>query len=174
MTNRSRELLERLLDAVSHLTTELVAAQDALIEAADAKQQALVSIDMQGLQNVIAREDGLLQIFVTIQTKRIQTLQEIGGILKLDESRMNLENLAILVPEPWASKFVELRAMVVERIELLERLTRLNRVLTEQSMDHINTFFKTIAEAVHPSSTYTHPARKQPDRTGTIMIDHVA
>ena len=174
MTKVTRDQVEQLLDRMDRLTRELIGTLDNLVRIGERKQKALVAMEMPSVQDAIQEEEGQLQVFVSLQTHRLQTFGDLATALGINPEGLNLEQLAQALGEPMSTELLAMRDAVLERTRLLERVTRLNRVLTEQSMAHVDGFLKALATAIHASPTYGHRGKRSDTGGGNLVIDQVA
>lgn len=126
-----------------------------LLRLAELKKQALVETDIKALERVIDEETHVTGYVKSIERRRERLIELISAKGLLADSEPSLTAIVRAAPEGMAEEFRAIKAEMTAVLEELAGLNTLNRLLTQQSLDHVETVLTVLTRNPESASTYT-------------------
>lgn len=145
-----------------------------LLDVGQAKQRALVRFDGTEVESLSRREETLLLGADALERRREALTARTASALSEPEERLTVERIAAHAPEASGGALRDLRAALQRQGKALQRVNRLNRALTEQSLAHVQGFFQAFAGPASGDETYSRAGVERKPAGGTLVIDRVA
>ncbi len=136
------------------------------------KRDALVALDLGGVEEATSREQDLLVELGGAAERRMRRTADAARLLGLPEAEAGVTRVAGRAGEPVASRLLARAAEFRRTLDEVSRLNRTNRRLTEQSIAHVKEFFLALSGAGH-EVTYTRRGLEARPEAPRIMIDQV-
>lgn len=170
----SAALPARYFERLAHALERLLPLQRQLLEAVRAKQAALVAVDLPGVEAAMAREAALLKEIQQGEAVRQDTLRQLDRCFELGRGQdLRLEDLLPLAPEPYRTRLIALRQRLQDVAAEVQTANRLNRSLTGQSLRHVASFLSAVGGGAIAEPTYG--ARGPlPPRGQSLLVDRIA
>lgn len=147
---------------------------DAMVEAGQAKQSALVRADRPALERTTRREEELLARAQALEQRRGAMIARTAEALGVPAAGLTIERIAGRAEEAPARTLRALRGALREKGKALQRLNRLNRLLLEQSLGHIQDFLLLLSGRGLEDATYSRAGLERKPAGGTLIVNQVA
>ncbi|MGN0318270.1 MAG: flagellar protein FlgN [Lachnospira sp.] len=128
-------LIDSLIEALNKEKTEY----DKLLELSNSKTSAIVSGDVEQLQEILVKEQKLIDNLDSIEKVRQDTVKDICNVLHLDYREIKVEQIVQLLEKKAAEHDALQDAQLNLRrtIDQLVKVNDNNKILLQQSMDMI-------------------------------------
>lgn len=147
---------------------------DALQEAGQSKQRALVKLDRVGLEAANRREEDTLRRAEALDLRRRELIARTAEALGVPAGSLTVDRIARQVPADAQASLRSLHDAVQRQAKSLRRVNRLNRALVEQSLAHSRDFFQILSGQGPGEATYSRSGLDRKPGGGTLLIDRVA
>lgn len=145
-----------------------------LLDTGQAKQRALVRFDGAEVASLTQREEALLERAEGFERRRRELAGRTAAALAEPAERLNVERIAARADAESGGALRAIRASLHEQGRALQRVNRLNRALTEQSLSHVQGFFRIFAGQEGADETYSRGGLERKPVGSTGVIDRVA
>jgi flagellar biosynthesis/type III secretory pathway chaperone len=147
---------------------KLCALHEILYELEQEKEKIVKENDVDGLNNLLAKEQ---KYIAAIQTMEKERKKEVANWLGRENATIS-DCIEKAVDEE-KEKLVYLREKLMDIVELLKQQNKLNQQLIYQSLQFI-TFSLNLLRPQPKDATYSHPNQKIKDRQGRSLFDSKA
>ena len=144
----------------------------ALRDLGDRKRKHLVQFDVEAVDKTTRDEQTLLAALGETASRRLQSCRDMGKAIGMDEKTVSVRSIASKLPDPERSRLFTLASELRRKITEVSRVTHSNRVLTEQSLTHVQSFFDIITGTSSDDGTYGRRGL-QDARPARFMVDRV-
>ncbi|MDR0362308.1 MAG: flagellar protein FlgN [Planctomycetota bacterium] len=160
--------------AVGMLEAILVRQTDlhrAMLETAGEKRESIIKGDLPALEAAVFREKGLVAEIEDEERKRQAVMPMLRRGLGVGDDVEQLAEVAEKFHEPDRTRILSLAGGLKDVIEDVRKITRHNAELLKASLEHVDAFLRTIAEASSPDTNYRRDGSRP---TGPTLIDRNA
>jgi flagellar biosynthesis/type III secretory pathway chaperone len=168
----SPRLPAALADEWTALLAEHDALLDALIGAAESRKASLVAVDRSALEAATLREEALLARVRALEDRRRGLMDRSAAVLRLPAAGLTVGRIVAQAGDAGAA-LRESRAGLLRKGKSLQRLQRINRMLIEQSLGHVQDFLRLLAGQGAEDATYSRAGLQRQSPAGTLMVNHV-
>lgn len=162
---RAAGMLEAILIRQTDLHREM-------LQVADEKRDAIVNGDLAKLEKAVSEEKKLVARVEDEEKRRLAVMPLIRSGLGLDDSVEKLADIVSRLPEPERSRLLGARDALKEVLEACQLKTRHNAELLKASLEHIESFLRSLSDAASPDANYRRDGRKSGG--GPTLIDRNA
>lgn len=158
--------------AVGMLEAVLVRQTDLhrnMLALAGAKQDAIIKGDLEKLEKTVAEERNLVAKIEEEEKNRAAIMPLVRSAVGLDETAEKLADVVKLLPDPDRSRMESVHAELKSVLEQCQIKTRHNAELLKASLEHVDAFLRTVAEAASPDANYDRKGKK--GGSGPTIID---
>lgn len=167
----STQTNDQKLDELERLLRELTDLQQQLVEAAEAKKDAMKRLDPQHIEQATALEHELIDRVQRVEAARRRVVSELSGNQPVGPGAM--EALGRRVDEPRRGRLTRLRQQVVERARVLERLNAINRFVSRHCLEHFQGLLQALTVGGRTAPVYTARGAVRPVGGG-CLVDRTA
>lgn len=139
---------------------------------AEAKRDSIVKGDIEALESAVAEERKLVSKIEEEEEARLAVLPMVKRGLGVPDGDDKLSDLVNRLPEPERSRLEAIRLELKAIIEECRRLTRHNAELLKASLEHVEGFLRSVAEASQPDSNYNKKGKR--NLGGPTLLDRNA
>ena len=162
---------DRKLDELERLLRELTELQQQLVEAAEAKKDAMRRLDPQRIEQATAVEHALVARVQQVEAARRQLVSALSGEQPVGPGA--LDALGRQVDEPRRSRLAGLRRQVVELAGVLDRLNAINRFVGRHCLEHFQSLLQVLTVGGRTAPVYTARGAVRPV-VGSCLVDRTA
>jgi flagellar biosynthesis/type III secretory pathway chaperone len=152
--------------------SEEIRLEGELLEAGTEKRDALVTLDIRGVEQATSREHNLLVALGAVAERRLRRTADAARLLGLSEAEASITRVAQRAGEPYCSRMLALGEDLRRTLRQVSRINLTNRRLAEQSIGHVKRFFQ-ILSGQKDEVTYTRRGTGLRPTIQKIMIDRV-
>lgn len=139
--------MQRYIDALEQIIRNESALHAKLLEAAEAKRQAVIAGDVAVMESTLTTEYDLVEQVEAQEQTRLQLVEKMAGFLAITDRPVTMDMLLAKLPEEKTTTLREARAELRALLNKLRIRTRQNAELLKASMEHVNAFMELIAHA---------------------------
>lgn len=128
-------LIETLIDVLNQENAEY----EKLLTLSDCKTTAIVNGDMNELQEILLKEQSLIDSVNKLEEQRIENVNDICNVLNLKKKDMKLEDIvAVLKKQPKEhDQLEEINTRMKRTLNQLMKINENNKVLIKESLDMV-------------------------------------
>ncbi len=138
-----------------------------LLDAAEAKREAIIKGDLTSLENLLQHEQHLIGRVENEEARRLALVKEARRELELGTGPVKMKDIIAKAPSPWNRNLSHVRERLREVLDKLRFRTRQNAELLHASIEHANAFMRMVQEAAGGDSTYGRDGKR---RLGTFRL----
>ena len=139
--------MQRYIDALEQIIRSESGLHAKLLEAAEAKRQAVINGDVAVMESTLETEYDLVEQVEAQEKTRIQLVEKMAGFLEIADRPVTMDMLLGKLPEKNTESLREARQELRSLLGRLRIRTRQNAELLKASMEHVNAFMELIAHA---------------------------
>ena len=140
---------------LANLYREEVKTVRGLVELGEKKKRALIETDVGALDKVLAEESLLVTHFKSIERRRAGHLEAMAAANLIPEASPEPAVVIRSAPPGMKDVFRGLKAEIEQVVNELTGLNRLNRLLTDQSLDYAEEILGLLTKNPNEVKTYT-------------------
>jgi len=164
--NRKLEQLREILSAEFDLHTEL-------LERAREKQDAIIALDIEKVDDLVAAEELLVGAVYVKEEERLGLVGEICGQAGIDPKKVKMSDVITIAKGDIKVELARLKKDLKSVIREVASVNDLSCQILEDSIAHVNGFFSLITAVNTAHMTYQADGRKaRPDSVS--LLDHSA
>jgi flagellar biosynthesis/type III secretory pathway chaperone len=126
-----------------------------LEEIFDKCRSALVNVRMQEVEELTKRQQPIVETILRTSKERISLLQELVRTLEIPEQDANPKSISKKLPHPLDKEFLSASGELKKSILSTLNKNKLNKLLIDQSLLHINHFLEIISGQADANVTYS-------------------
>ncbi len=161
------------LGGLEEALAEEIRLEKELLATGIRKRDALVSVDMKGVEHATQRERNLRAALGPAAERRLRRTAEAARGMGLSEAEATVTRLAQRAGEPWRTRLLSHASTLRSTLKELSRVNGANKALTEQSLSQVKQFFHVLGGAGE-EVTYTRRGLEARQEVPKVMIDEVA
>ncbi len=146
-----------MLEAILVRQTEL---HREMLSLADDKRDAIVKGDLEKLEKTVSEEKKLVARVEEEEKRRLAVLPLVRSGLDLDDSVEKLADVFAHLPEPERGRMLGVRDNLKEVLEACQIKTRHNAELLKTSLEHIETFLRSLSDAASHDANYRKDGKR--------------
>ncbi|SDL67579.1 flagellar protein FlgN [Halarsenatibacter silvermanii] len=158
--------LEPLVDKLCRILKEMADVHEKALKLAEEKKERLIENDIEGLSEVVEREEKVLQEIETLEKERGRLADKLAGLTGEDE--LNISALKEQVSGERRRRLKKLQNKLNPLLEELDRVNEQNRQLLLQAMKFNEVTFKLFLQGADEQGVY-----KKPEQEGSAGDDGV-
>lgn len=159
-------LLNKLIGLLEH-TTELYQSLFAVVQN---EKNAVVSLDLQQLNEACKAKDNLLLKLRILEEQREQVMVRLAAEIGCSSQGLTLTQLSLLVDESYARRLVDLSRDLLALIQSLQDATQQNKFLMSHSMQLIRGSYNLLNNLMAANPLYYRSGNVQnTDQTGKLV-----
>ena len=162
-----------ILKGLDEAMAEEIRIERELVSVGTRKRDALVALDMKGVEQATVRERTLLSALGPAAERRLHRTAEAARTLGLSEDGGAVTRIAQESSEPMRTQLLERAGELRRALQDLARVNGANKALTEQSLSHVKQFFRLLGGAGE-EPVYTRRGLETSREIPKVMIDEVA
>ena len=172
MDRQADAALKRAIGMLEAILVRQIECHRSMLQVAGDKQDSIIQGDLEKLEKAVAEERKLVSLIEEEEEKRKAVMPLVKSGLGLEDSLEKLADVIAHMPQPERDRMMGVRNTLKELLEACQIKTRHNAELLKASLEHVESFLKTVSEAASPDVGY----RKDGKRSGggPTMIDRSA
>lgn len=172
MDRQAEAALKRAIGMLEAILGRQIELHHAMLALADDKQNSIVAGDLEKLEKTVIEERKLVTQIEDEEKKRLTVMPMVKSGLGLDDSVEKLADVISRMPQPERDRMTEVRNTLKDLLEACQLKTRHNSELLKASLEHVESFLRTISEASSPDTGYRRDGKRSSG--GPTMIDRSA
>ncbi|MDR4505550.1 MAG: flagellar protein FlgN [Candidatus Scalindua sp.] len=144
------ELLENLFDTLDRMT----AVYKEMLQAAEEKQEHIISGDIDKLEAVIFRERNMAERIVLLEQKRRYVMESLAQQSGRRDTSSSLQRLAEQIEYPFRSKLEMKRETIIAAALKVQEVNNVNTSLTRYSLEYVNSLIKSLCSEPLDNTIY--------------------
>ena len=172
MDRQADAALKRAIGMLEAILGRQIECHRNMLQIAEEKQQSIVTGDLEKLEQVVANERKLVALIEDEESKRKAVMPLVRSGLGLDDSVEKLADVISHMPQPEQDRMMGVRNILKELLEACQIKTRHNAELLKASLEHVESFLRTVSEAATPETGYRRDGKRSGG--GPTMIDRSA
>lgn len=168
MDKQAEAALKRAIGMLDGILVRQTAVHQDMLTVAEAKQQAIIKGDLELLEKAVVEERQLVTKIEDEEKKRLAVMPLVRSGLGIGEEMEKLADVIALMPEPEKTRMTRVRDELKEVLEACQIKTRHNAELLKASLEHVESFLKTLAEESAKDTTYRKDGKKAGGGPGLI------
>lgn len=169
MDRQADAALKRAIGMLEAILGRQIDLHASMLKVAEDKQQSIISGDLEKLERAVGEERKLVANIEDEEKKRLAVMPLIRTGLGLDDSVEKLGDLIAEMPEPERERMTGVRNTLKQLLEACQIKTRHNAELLKASIEHVESFLKTLSEAARPDAGYGRDGKRSGG--GPTIID---
>ncbi len=169
MDKQADPALKRAIGMLEAILVRETDVHKEMLAVAEAKQQAIIVGDLDALEKSVLEERKLVARIEDEEEKRLAVMPLVKDGLGAGPEVEKLADVIALMPEPEKTRMGEVRSDLKEVLEACQLKTRHNTELLKASLEHVDAFLRTLAEATAKDTTYKRDGKRS--NGGPGMID---
>lgn len=160
MDKQAEAALRRAIGMLEAILLRQAALHREMLAVADVKQDSIIKGDLEKLEKAVADERKLVAGIEDEEKKRLAVMPLVKKGVGADDDTEKLADVIALMPEPERARMTKVRGDLKELLEACQMKTRHNSELLRASLEHVEAFLRTLADASHKDATYGRDGRK--------------
>ena len=166
--------MKEYLDRMKKILHVLASLHGILIRLCEQKRDALVQVDMQALNDVIAEEEKVTSKVHQVEQERLRLTGQMHNLFFADQKIISLENMIQYIPEPEKSQLAGLRSRLLKKVKELQAVNEVNKSLCEQSLSTVTYYLNVFTSAVSGKNPRYDMHARQTKSDHTNLLDRTA
>ena len=158
---------DQKLDELEGLLEQLTQLQQQLVEAAEAKKEAMRRLDHPQVEQAAAVEQDLAERVARVEAARRELLK--GLPASTGAAAPSMAQIGDCVDEPRRSRLAELRGRVVELAQTIRHLNAVNRLVSCHCLEHFQSMLRVFTMGVRKAPVYTAGGVVRPMGGGGLL-----
>ncbi|MDR1613277.1 MAG: flagellar protein FlgN [Planctomycetota bacterium] len=171
MDKASEAALKRACGMLEAVLERQIVLHRAMLEAAGEKRESIIRGDLPALEAVVSKERELVARIEDEERKRQAVMPMLRRGLGVGDDVEKLSDIANMTDDPEKTRLLSLADELKTVVEEVRKITRHNSELLKASLEHVDAFLRTVAEAAHPGNSYRRDGSRP---TGPTLIDRNA
>lgn len=151
--------LKRAIGMLEAILLRQTVAHHQMLKIAEEKQQAIIKGDLPLLEKTVSEEKKLVAQIEEEEKRRLAVMPLVITGLGADPKLEKLMDVIALMPEPERTQMTKVREDLRVVLEACQLKTRHNAELLKTSLEHVESFLRTITEATTPNKSYRRDGR---------------
>ena len=172
MDKQAEAALKRAIGMLEAILMRQTGVHREMLGVAQAKQESIIKGDLEKLEKSVADEKKLVARIEDEEKKRLAVMPLVKSGLGIGDEVDKLADVIALMPEPERTRMTEVRSELKEVLEACQLKTRHNSELLKASLEHVEAFLRTLADASNKDTTYGKDGKR--GGGGPNMIDRSA
>lgn len=172
MDTQAQAAVRRAIGMLEAILKRQIALHRQMLEVAGRKQDSIVNGDLAALEKEVAEEKRLVAEIEDEERRRQAVMPAVKSGLGLAASAEKLGDIIPAMPEPERENLAGIRAELKAVLEQVQLKSRHNAELLKASLEHVDAFLRSLAEASAPDANYRKDGRRAGG--GPTMIDRSA
>lgn len=172
MDRQAEAALKRAIGMLEAILNRQIGLHKSMLALAEDKQNSIISGDLEKLEKTVIEERKLVTQIEEEEQKRLSVMPLVQKGLGLGDSVEKLADVIDRMPSPERERMTEVRDSLKGLLEACQLKTRHNSELLKASLEHVESFLRTISEAASPDAGYRRDGKKASG--GPTMIDRSA
>lgn len=164
--------LKRVIGMLEAILLRQTVAHHQMLKVADEKQNAIIKGDLELLEKSVVEEKKLVAQIEDEEKRRLAVMPLVLKGLNAKSGVEKLSDVIALMPEAERERMTKVRDDLRDILEACQLKTRHNAELLKASLEHVDTFLRTLTEATSKDQNYRRDGRR--GGSGGSMIDHSA
>lgn len=160
MDKQADAALRRAIGMLEAILVRQTGIHREMLAVAEAKQESIIKGDLEKLEKSVADEKKLVAAIEEEERKRQAVTPLVKSGLGADKDVEKLADVIALMPEPERSRMTKIRDELKEILEACQLKTRHNSELLKTSLEHVDSFLRTLADASAQDATYRRDGKK--------------
>ncbi len=145
-----------------------------LYKLASSKKEAIIENNVQELNNLIEKDEKVINSFNQLESERNQLLDDLKDNYNLETENLNYSRLIKELSDPWKEKMTQIRNKLLDVIDKLNQQNEQNKVLLKEAIKLNNFSYKMIAQILEPDNKTYKKDKKDKDERINHIIDRKA
>lgn len=159
MDKQADAALRRAIGMLEAILLRQTVAHHQMLKIAEEKQQAIIKGDLVLLEKTVLEEKKLVAQIEDEEKRRLAVMPLVKSGLGADPKLEKLTDVIALMPEPERTNMTKVRDDLRTILEACQLKTRHNAELLKTSLEHVESFLRTITEASAPNKNYRRDGR---------------
>lgn len=172
MDRQADAALRRAIGMLEAILGRQIELHRKMLLVAGEKQNSIVTGDLEKLEKTVADERQLVAGIEDEEKKRLAVMPLVKSGLGLDDTVEKLADVIAQMPQPERERMTAVRNTLKELLEACQLKTKHNSELLKASLEHVESFLRTVAEAANPDIGYRRDGKRAGG--GPTMIDRSA
>lgn len=169
MEKQAEAARKRAVGMLSGILTRQTGLHREMLALADAKRDSIIKGDLEKLERVVADEKKLVAGIEDEEQRRLAVMALLKTNLGLDASTEKLSEVILHLPEAERVELAAIREELKAVLEECQMKTRHNAELLKTSLEHVETFLRSIGEAASRDASYRRNGKRSGG--GPTIID---
>lgn len=128
-------LLENLIDTLKKENEEY----EQLLDLSQEKTGKIVNADLDGLQEIVGKEQAIVERIMLLEKKREECVDDIGNVLNIPVKELKLDKLIMMLEKQPSDqkKLIEVHDSLRKTLDAMVRSNDNNKALLEESLEMI-------------------------------------
>jgi flagellar biosynthesis/type III secretory pathway chaperone len=162
-----------LADLLSILKNEYE-KYEKLQETADKKTEALVENEIDGLADIVEKEDEIITNIEDLEESRNNLVKKLLDLYEVKEEEINYSELTGYLPDEWQDEFDPIRDDLLESIENLHEKNEENRMLLNEAVKLNKFSINMLQKVLEPVSGTYNKDKNSEKKQGYNIVDRKA
>ena len=172
MDAQTEAALKRAIGMLEAILSRQIELHRRMAEVAEEKRESIIKGDIEKLEAAVSEERQLIAKIEEEENNRQGVMPLLIGHLGLPRETQKLADVIAHFPEADRERMMAIRNELREILEAVRLKTRHNAELLKTSMDHVESFLKSLSEATAPDSNYRKNGKR--GGGGPAIIDRNA
>lgn len=172
MDKQADPALKRAIGMLEAILIRQTEAHRLMLKVAENKQQAIMKGDLALLEQTVIEERKLVAQIEEEEKKRLTVMPLVKSGVGADDSVEKLMDVIALMPEPERAHMTKVRDDLRSILEACQIKNRHNAELLKASLEHVESFLRTLSEATSPDKNYRKDGKR--GGGGPSIIDRSA
>jgi flagellar biosynthesis/type III secretory pathway chaperone len=160
--------LRRAIGMLEAILVRQTGIHEEMLIVAEAKQDAIIKGDLEKLEAAVVDERALVAKIEDEERKRLAVMPLVKTGVGAPAETEKLADVIALMPEPERTAMTAVREELKTVLEDCQIRTRHNAELLKASLEHVESFLRTLADETAKDKTYTRDGRKRGGGPGLI------
>lgn len=159
MDKQADAALKRAIGMLEAILLRQTVAHHQMLKIAEEKQQAIIKGDLVLLEKTVNEEKKLVVQIEEEEKRRLAVMPLVKTGLGADPDLEKLSDVIAFMPEPERTSMTKVRDDLRAVLEACQIKTRHNAELLKTSLEHVESFLRTLSEASSPNKNYRRDGR---------------
>lgn len=169
MDKQAQAALKRAIGMLEAILVRQTDLHRQMFEVAGRKQDSIIAGDLAALEKEVMEEKRLVAEIEDEERRRQAVMPAVKSGLGIDESVEKLGDIIPAMPEPEREKMTKVRDDLKAILQQVQLKTRHNAELLKASLEHVEAFLRSLAEAAAPDANYGKDGKRSSG--GPTIID---
>ncbi len=160
MDSEAKAALKRAVGMLEGILERQIEIHKEMIVVADAKKESIIKGDIALLENTVAEEKKLVGRIEEEEKKRQAVMPLVKKGLGLGDDVVKIIDVIEHLEEPEKNRLLAVRTELKELLETCQLKTRHNAELLKASIEHVETFMKSLNDAIQKDNIYNKEGKR--------------